>query len=104
MCLQYESFKNTVGKEEIASSVFYSWRPFCHFDQMKVVICKLFQFADDNFKFDETGREFSIRVKNTVGKGTIADYEQHLLFPLCFQKTCTADTSKPGLVSDRVKR
>ena len=30
-------------------------------------------------------------------------YEQFLLFPLCFQKTCTADTQKPGLVRERVK-
>ena len=30
-------------------------------------------------------------VKNTVGNGEIARYEQFLLFPLCFQKTITAD-------------
>ena len=36
-------------------------------------------------------------VENTVGKGEIARYEQFLLFPQCFQKTCTADTEKPGL-------
>ena len=30
-------------------------------------------------------------VENTVGKGEIARYEQFLLFPQCFQKTCTAD-------------
>ena len=29
---------------------------------------------------------------NTVGKGEIAHNEQFLLFPQCFQKTCTADT------------
>ena len=28
-------------------------------------------------------------VANTVGKGEIARYEQFLLFPQCFQKTCT---------------
>ena len=38
------------------------------------------------------GREFSIRVENTVGKAEIAHYEQFLLFPRCFQKTGTADT------------
>ena len=27
--------------------------------------------------------------ENTVGKREIARYEQFLLFPLCFQKTCT---------------
>ena len=31
-------------------------------------------------------------VENTVGKGEIARYEQFLLFPRCFLKTCTADT------------
>ena len=27
-------------------------------------------------------------LENTVGKEEIAHYEQFLLFPLCFQKTC----------------
>ena len=31
-------------------------------------------------------------LENTVEKGEIARYEQFLLFPQCFQKTCTADT------------
>ena len=53
---------------------------------------KLKQFADDNFKFDEYGRKFSKEVENTVGKGKIARYEQFLLFPQYFKKTCTADT------------
>ena len=48
--------------------------------------------ADEIFKFDENGRKFSKRVENTVGKGQIASNEQFLLFPQCFQKTCTADT------------
>ena len=43
------------------------------------------------------------RVENTVGKGEIARYEQFLLFPQCFQKACTADTLKPGLVWEMVK-
>ena len=49
---------------------------------------KLKKFADDNFKFDENGRKLSKRVKNTVGKGEIAHYEQLILFPQCFQKAC----------------
>ena len=60
---------------------------------------KLKEFADDKFKFGENGRNvtrmmISIldRVENTVGKEEIAHYEQFLLFPQCFQKTCTADT------------
>ena len=50
------------------------------------------EFADDNFEFDENGRKSPKWVKNTVGKGEIARYEQFLLFPKCFQKTCTTDT------------
>ena len=53
---------------------------------------KLKQFADNNFEFDENGRKFSKRVENTVGNREIACYELFLLFPQCFQKTCTADT------------
>ena len=44
------------------------------------------------------------QVENTVGVGEIAHYEQFLLFPQCFQKTCTADTLKPGLVWERARR
>ena len=57
---------------------------------------RLFQlkkkFADDNFQFDENGIKFFKQVENTVGKGEIACHMQFLLFPRCFQKTCTADT------------
>ena len=53
---------------------------------------KLKELADDNLKFDENGIKFSERVENTAGKGEIARCEQFLLFPQCFQKTCTADT------------
>ena len=55
---------------------------------------KLKEFADDNFKFDENDVKFFKLVENTVGKGEIAHYEQFLLFPQCFQKTCTADTNQ----------
>ena len=54
---------------------------------------KLFQtesVSDDNFKFDENGKKFKQVEK--LGKGEIAHDEQFLLFPQCFQKTCTADT------------
>ena len=50
------------------------------------------EFADNNFKSDENGRKLSKWVVNTEGKGEIAHYEQFLLFPNCFQKTCLADT------------
>ena len=58
--------------------------------------------AEDSFKFDESGRKFSKTVENAAVKGKIAFYEQFLLLPLCFQKTCTADTLKQGLVWERV--
>ena len=61
------------------------------------------EFADDNFNFVENGRKLFKQVEHTVGKGKIARYEQFLLFLQCFQKTCTADTLKPGLVWERVK-
>ena len=51
---------------------------------------KLKEFADDNFGFDENGRELSKWVENTGKRRNW--YKQFLLFPLCFQKTCTADT------------
>ena len=37
------------------------------------------------------------QIENTVGKGEIAHYEQLLVSPQCFQKTCTADTYNQGL-------
>ena len=42
------------------------------------------EFAEDNFKFDINGRQFSKQVENTVRKGKIAHYEQFLLYPKCF--------------------
>ena len=45
---------------------------------------------------------FPKRLENTMGKGEIDGHEQFLLFPLCFLKTCTADTLKPGLVWEKV--
>ena len=45
----------------------------------------------------------SKRAENTVGKGEIARYEQFILFPQCFQKTCTTKTYKSGLVWEWVK-
>ena len=64
---------------------------------------KLKEFADDNFKFDENGRKLSKQVENTVGKGEIARYEQFLLFPRCFQKTCFPEASKGVIVWEWVK-
>ena len=53
---------------------------------------KLKEFADDYFSFDRNDIKSSKQVENIVGKGEIARYEQFLLFPQCFQTTCTANT------------
>ena len=42
--------------------------------------------------------ESSPKGQNRVGKGEIARLVQCLFFPQCFQKTCTADMYKQGLV------
>ena len=69
------------------ASLPYNFQPF---PKQQILDCsKLKEFADENFKFDENGRKFSKWVENTVGKGEIACYKQFLLFPQCFQKTCT---------------
>ena len=66
--------------------------------------CKLKEFAEDNFKFDENGRKLSKRVENTEGKGGIAPNEQFLLFPQCFLKACFPGASKGVIVWEWVKR
>ena len=43
------------------------------------------EFADNNFKFVQKGSKFSNTVQNTVENEEIAQYEQFLLFPQCFQ-------------------
>ena len=69
--------------------------------QQILYLPKLKEFAGDNCKFDENGREFSKMVENTIGKGEIACDEQFVLFPQCFQKIFTADILKQGLVCER---
>ena len=58
---------------------------------------KLKKFADNIFKFDETGRKLSKQLENTVGKGEIARYEQFLLFPQCFQRLVSQGHQKVSL-------
>ena len=53
---------------------------------------KLEDFGDESFKFDDYGEKYPERIENAVGKGEIARYEQFLLFPQSFQKTCITDT------------
>ena len=72
---------------------FFIWERVNPFPNNKILdSSKLKEFADDNFKFDENGTKFSEWLENTVGKSEIAHYEQFLLFPQYFQKSCTADT------------
>ena len=55
---------------------------------------KLYQAERDgehHFKCNENDRKFSKWVE-TLEKGEITHYEQFLVFPHCFQKTCTANT------------
>ena len=52
---------------------------------------KLKELADNNFKFDGNGRKLSKLIENIEEK-EIACYKQFLLFPQCFQKTCSVDT------------
>ena len=74
-----------------SSEIHVSWTIFKPFPN-DFYSSKLKKFEDDNFKFDENGKKFSKRLKNTMGKGEIARYEQFLLFPQCFQATYTANT------------
>ena len=74
----------------------------CPFQMTNFGLFQTKRVCRQQFQFDENGREFSKWVENTVGKGEIAHYAQFLLFPQGFQKTLTADTSKPGLVWERI--
>ena len=42
------------------------------------------RFADDNFKLDKNGRK-------VLKQKTLWEKEKLLLFPQCFQKTCSVD-------------
>ena len=80
-------------QDALFQPIYFLWIKDYPFPKQQILDpSKLKDFADDNSKFDENGKKLSILVENTVGKGEIAHYEQFLLFPQCFQKTCTADT------------
>ena len=61
--------------------------------------CVLTLSSTTTFRLFQMEAKFSKNIENTMGKGGITRYEQFLLFPECFQKTCAADT---GLVWERV--
>ena len=52
------------------------------------------EFADDNYKFDEYGRELSNSVKNTVEKEEIARYKQLSFFCSVLSVYCKHITAK----------
>ena len=60
-------------------------------EQQNFYSSKLKDFADDSLILDKNGKMLSKNVENTLGKGEIARHEQFLIFPQCFQKTCSAD-------------
>ena len=53
---------------------------------------KLEAFADDKLNVAKMMIYLFNWVENTVGKGENAGYQHFLLFPQCFQKTCTVYT------------
>ena len=90
--------ENTVGKGEIARYKQFLLFPQCFQKAFfpgasngAIVWEWVKEFADENFTFDENGGEFSKSIKNPVGKGDIARYEQFLHVPLNFQNTWTVD-------------
>ena len=63
------------------------------FQNDKFKISKQKEFANDNSKFYENGRKYSIKVENSERKGEIPHHKQFLLFSWCFKKkNCIADT------------
>ena len=106
-----ERVENIVGKGKITSHQHFLIFPQYFQKVLKIVslkqqmldFSKLKEFAYDNFELYENGRKLSIRVESTVGKGEIARYEQFLLFPQCFQKTCTETRKNQGLFGKGLK-
>ena len=84
------SITDCFGKSKALLSLFHFLYPFPK--QQILDSLKLKEFADEDFRYDENGTRSTKGVANTVGKGEIARYEQFLLFPQCFEKTCTAET------------
>ena len=64
-------------------------------------LSNLKEVADDNFKFDENGREFLKRIENTMGKKKKLLVTTNFSFSQCFQELYYIHV-KPGLVRERV--
>ena len=93
-------FSSLTNTEIIICPIFKlsSINTLTHYQTANFRLVQIKTISDDNFKFDENIRKFSKRVENTVGKGEITCYEQFLLFPQCFQKTCFPGVSKGVIV------
>ena len=75
--------------------VHVSYQATCHLTLSQTTNFGLFQIervCRRQFQIGWKWQKVLQRVENTVGNGEIAHYEQFLLFPQCFQKTCTTDT------------
>ena len=62
------------------------------------------ELADDNFKFDENGRQFSKQVGNTVGKRDIARKEHFFPFPTVLSKDLSFRHQKSRASFGKCKR
>ena len=58
---------------------------------------RLKEFADDNFRFDDNGRDFSKTGRKHCRKGEMACYEQLLLFASVFKRYVLQTGQKQGL-------
>ena len=58
---------------------------------------KLKDISNNNFQFNEYGRNFSKRVENTVGKIEIANYEQFLFTHSVFKSLVQQTRKNQGL-------
>ena len=61
-------------------------------------ITKLKAFADDKSNIAKIKISLFDRVENTVGKGENAGYQHFLLFPQCFQKSCSLGSLEVEIV------
>ena len=84
----HELAANVVKMKKIPVS--YSVITLSQTTNFRLIQSESLQTTISNLKKND--RKFSKRVENTVRKGEIARYKQFLLFPQCFQKTCTVDT------------
>ena len=83
-------FRNFVATKDILSYNVSILRQLLTLSPTAISNCKGLQTTLSNII--KNGVKFSKRVENTVGKREIARFEKFLLFPWCFQKTCTVDT------------